>query len=449
MQPFRLAMLLGVLMLALASVGYTSAIDDSESGDLDDLQHRVLRSAQRPQRGGGGRRTTSPRPVRLATEARLGTASSKFGFKLFGTLYPQLTSNVIISPHSVHTALSMVMAGAKRATENEFFTALGLSQSGLRRNQIHQVYQSALNSLSTAPDIIVRNANAIFVKPQTTLKQPFRQALTQRYQAKVENFDLTHPSGPEAPINAWVSEATAGKITDLLAPQTITESTSAIIINALLFNGTWVNRFTPGLTALKPFNSLSEGEKQVQTMTATAFYNYGSRNNFEIIELPFVGGRFSMFIILPNANSTIAAFQQRLTSARGNANPVNDLISNLESRRLRLSLPKFRIESGELDLKESLVSLGLRKAFTPQADLSGISAVRLFISDVKQKAVIDIDENGCEAAAATAVLIARMSAIIAPEPLEVKVDRPFVYLIQDKVNKGTLFLGAYLGQTAQ
>ncbi|XP_059169076.1 serpin B6-like isoform X2 [Physella acuta] len=227
---------------------------------------RLRRTTARP-----GTRTARPaRPPRLSNTDRLATASSRFAVDLFMTLHPDLSSNTVLSPHSAHTALAMTMMGAKRDTENEMMNALGLRQAGLPKNRVHAAYKTLLTSLSNINGRVnLTNANGVFVKAGAHLHNSFRRGLQQSYNAKVEKFDMTHPDGPAAPINAWVSNATRGKITDLLAASDVTPSTFMILINAIYMNATWRHRFTESMTSDQPFNSVSSGVQQIPTMTMT------------------------------------------------------------------------------------------------------------------------------------------------------------------------------------
>ncbi|CAL1548441.1 unnamed protein product [Lymnaea stagnalis] len=387
----------------------------------------------------------------LALAEKVGNASSQFAFKLFSTVYPSLSYDTIISPHSVHTALSMMLLGARKTTKKEIFRTLGLRQAGLNKVQVHRGYHALLATLGNTHDkVILHNANGVFVKPSIPIEVAFREGISQMYSAKFDNLDINNSAGPEAPINNWVANATGDRIRGLLPPGTITPLTGLVLINAIFFNASWEKPFTERLTQPKPFTTADGLVKQLQTMTAyTLCFSYANHQDAEVIELPFRGDRLAMYIFLPSVNSSVGSLVQSLTNSTDGGDSgqaVEAMLQNMQLKNIQLLMPKFTIESGLLELTPHLQNMGIRKAFTQRADFSGISAVDLAIDQVYHKAFIKVNEWGTEAAAATAVGFKFRSAPRISKT--VIVDRPFIFAIRDKTTKAVLFLGAFLGQAA-
>ncbi|KAK6963106.1 Serpin B6 [Biomphalaria glabrata] len=386
----------------------------------------------------------------LAFAERVGSANSQFASKVMKAIYPKIQYNTIISPLSIHTAMSMVLLGARKTTERELSLALGLRQAKVEKGQqVHKGYQTLLAMLTSVnPNVNLNIANAVFVKPNIPVEAAYRNSLISLYNATFESFNFSNPAGPEAPINDWVYNATSKKIKDLLSPGTINSLTSMVLVNALFFNASWDRPFSEGTTSMKPFNTLSQGVKDVETMETTNIFSHVNNSGAEVIELPFRGDRMAMYIILPSRSSSVDQIVEELSNTQKYGQDAADRIfRNMEPASIHLELPKFKIESTSLKLKSSLQSLGIKEAFSDKADLSGISSVDLSIDDVIHKAFIDVNERGTEASAATAALLTRRSRPTV-KSTDVKVDRPFVFAIRDKPTKAVLFVGAFVGQTS-
>uniref|UniRef100_A0A0B7AP59 Serpin domain-containing protein n=1 Tax=Arion vulgaris TaxID=1028688 RepID=A0A0B7AP59_9EUPU len=387
----------------------------------------------------------------LRRAAKIHNASTPFAARLFQIVANRPLSNIVISPLSVHTALTMTMLGAKGKTEKEMFATLGFKAAGLRNKMSHQAYKALLASLQNVNiKIKLSTANAVYVKPSIPLENSFRQGLVQWYNASFDSFQLDHPRGPENPINSWVSNVTSNKIQNLLPAGSITPLTALVLINAIYFKAPWAKPFT-GVTRPGEFRSLADGVQMIDTMTTVNTYRYADHHNTEVIELLYEGDRLAMYILLPNASSNITSLQQKLTnSGRPGHNTIDPFFENLRPEYLRLFLPKFKIDNNAVNLNEPLKEMGIVEAFNDKkANFTGISSRGdLYINSVLHKAFIDVNENGTEAAAATAVIIGIRSAL-PRQTREVKVDRPFMFVIRDNVLKEILFLGAFVSSGQQ
>uniref|UniRef100_A0A2C9KQ61 Serpin domain-containing protein n=1 Tax=Biomphalaria glabrata TaxID=6526 RepID=A0A2C9KQ61_BIOGL len=451
-------LVLVVFLVLLAVIALTKRADAGDEQELSAAKNeisRYRRTLLSRNRGGnrdrdnrtkqGKKKGNNSKKQKLSPEERIGVANSHVALNVFTSLYPSINSNTIFSPHSLHTALAMTMLGAKKDTKKEFYISLGLKAAKVGKSEVHGIYKKLLQSLSSRPDIILSYANSVYVKSGLELKKKFRTGLTTHYHAKVDNFNMTDPEGPERSINAWVANATRGKISDILKKGDVNINTAMIIINAVYLNASWAIQFQTFNTKPKPFYSLNSGVQTIPTMHIVQFYNYANHHDTEVIELNFNGSQLAMYILLPSAKSNLNQLLQNMKASSALANPFDELLTGLERRNLNLSLPTFKIQSDVIDLVPALKNLGLKKAFnSSQADFKGIAKQKLFLDKVIQKAVISVNETGCEAAAATDVIFGLKSSRPTPA-LEVKVDRPFLYVIRSKAQKVVLFMGTFVG----
>ncbi|KAH9489192.1 Antithrombin-III [Bulinus truncatus] len=451
-----------ILLTLIALIADVDAVDGNEmsigNNEISRLSRAVDKKNRNKYQNNKRKKNNSAvqkkgRKSQFSPEEKLGIANSYVALNVFTHQFPSITTNTVFSPHSLHTALAMTMTGAKKDTRKELFSALGLKAAKVSQSDVHTSYRRLLTSLSgTHPEVTLSNANGVFIQPGLELKNQFRKVLTQNYNATVDNFHMTDPQGPEHPINIWVANATRGKIKDFLEKGSIKQDTAMLIVNTLFLNATWQVKFKTEQTKPRPFTSLHSGVTQIPTMQTTDFFNYVNHHNTEVIELPFSGSDLFMYILLPNLNLNLDQLLQNMKASTAPSNPMDELLSGFQMRNLKLFLPKFKIDSGDMDLVESLKRLGINKAFKAnEADFRAIARTgrqKLFISKVVQKAVIDVNEFGCEAAAVTSVGFVLTSLRITPEALEVKVDRPFLYIIRSKKHKVVLFMGSVVNPSA-
>lgn len=370
---------------------------------------------------------------------RLAGANGLFSLQLYNTLKDS-HQELVFSPHSIHTALTMTYMGARERTAKQMLKVLGLKR--LRKDKAHLAYAALVNSLTDAGNVTLNVANAVYVKPNLPIEEAFRSRLLSMYKAAFDHFDFGASGGPEAPINAWVANKTQNKIQDLLAPGTIDDLTALIIINAIYFKGRWMHPFDARLTSEQDFYRDDRSTTRVQMMRRTGDYNYTQAQGLSahIVELPYQDGRFSMFVILPVTGSTMSDVEGRLTMAT-----LNDHLQNLRSTNIELHLPKFKSES-RFSLKNTLKRMGMRLPFNDRAKFGGICSTQdLKITDVIHQAVVEVSEEGTEAAAATAVIIGLRASFPRARPV-VKADHPFLYAIRDNLTGTWLFVGKYSAQ---
>jgi len=241
-------------------------------------------------------------------------------------------------------------------------------------------------------------------------------------------------------INNWVSDQTEEKIKDLIPQGAINAATRLVLTNAIYFNAAWQHPFAEEVTSSGTFHLLDNSDVTIPMMYQTESFKYAEGSDYQAVELPYDKQELSMVILLPREGQ-FEAFEESL-----NAEIVDEIIGKLEGSRVALTMPKFEYASS-FSLKDALTTLGMGVAFTPEADFSGMNGSRdLFIGDVLHKAFVSVDEEGTEAAAASAVIMA-MSAPPS-QPIEFTVDRPFVFFIRDIQTSSIIFVGRVLNPSA-
>ena len=367
------------------------------------------------------------------------TANTRFGFKLFNEIRKtEQDKNLFISPLSVSINLAMMLNGAVGETEQAMVRALQLQ--GMDSESINYGYAQLRQDLQ-APDpegaLII--ANSIWGNQGIPFKQDFLQRNTQIFRAEISTLDFNDPSALQT-INQWVNTNTNGKISEIL--DEIEPESVLFLINTIYFKATWKRKFNPWQTRNRTFHLITDGKKQVPMMATESwgsFYPYYRGDIFQAISLPYRDGQMSMYILLPDPESGINAFLESL-----NAERWEDWMSKFQQQRVLLVLPKFRLEyKGRL--KNMLKTLGMGITFRDEADFSRMALPPpegLFINEVIHSTVVDVHENGTEAAAATAG-----GPIIGAPLVEIVpfiADRPFFFVIRDNKTKTILFMGVVM-----
>jgi serpin B len=368
-----------------------------------------------------------------------------FGADLYGVLAQKAgEGNLVFSPASIVTALAMTYAGARGATAAEMAETLHFTLEG---DALHQ----AFNSLDTALEsrswegknvegkdegVRVQTANSLWAQQDLPFEQLFLDTLAANYGAGVRLVDYT-AAAEEArqAINGWVAGETNDKIPELIPQGALDALTRLVLVNAVYLDATWASQFSPDATADLPFTTLGGQTVTAPTMMQTTSYPYATGDGWQAVELPYLRDELAMLVIVPD-QGRFAEVEGRLATGL-----VTEAVAGLsEGTEVSLALPKFEFRT-QAGLSEALKALGMATAFDPSAaDFSGMTTqARLFISDVIHEAYIAVDEEGTEAAAATAVIM-RLSA--APvEIVELTIDRPFIFVLRDRETGAILFLG--------
>ncbi len=373
--------------------------------------------------------------------------NNAFVFDLYHALSGR-EGNLFYSPFSISQALAMTSAGARGETQRQMETTLHhrLPQSSLHPafNALDRTLASRGQAPGGAPNdageggqhFRLNIANAIWGQDGNHFLPDFLAVLTENYEAGMMAVDfVAAPEESRVRINDWVAEETEGKIKDLLPPGIIDESTRLVLTNAIYFNASWLWQFNPRDTEVRPFNLAGGGTVAVPMMTETTkeFYGYARGDGYQAVDLPYSWGELSMTILLPDEGK-LGEFEDSL-----NSEMLGRIVDDIEIDYVTLTMPLFEFES-EFSLDKTLAGMGMADAFANGADFSGMTGSRdLWISRVVHKAFVSVDEEGTEAAAATAVVIDDSGPV--KEPIPVTVDRPFIFLIRDTGTGTILFLG--------
>ena len=363
--------------------------------------------------------------------------NNTFGFEFFKKVnaYSEGESNIMVSPLSVSMALGMTRNGARGSTLEGMNQTLGFGS--LTAPEINESYKFIIETFTALdPKVKLSIANSIWYRNTFTVEQLFIKTNQQYFNASVAPLDFDNPASVEF-INTWVKDKT-----NQLIPKIIDEIPAEAVmylINAVYFKGQWKYKFDESKTQLKPFHLSNGTEIQAQSMLQNATYPYFRGTGFQAVELPYSQGNFTMTVLLPDADKTVNDITNQLSQEKWIT-----WISQSANTDIQLQLPKFKYEYDEKMMKPILSDMGMLVAFDPyNADFTGINANGgLYISGVKHKTFIETNEVGTEAAAVTSVEIGIVS--VGPEPVYMKIDRPFLYLIQEKATGTLLFIGTVM-----
>ncbi|MDX2038527.1 MAG: serpin family protein [Isosphaeraceae bacterium] len=383
----------------------------------------------------GGIRVMGHSPETGASAPAVDRPGAEFAVDLYSRLRSR-PGNLAFSPFSISTALGMTMAGAKGATAREMGEVL-------RRPADDPASQAAIGEIIAAlraegerGAVKLRVANALFGQVGEPFVPEFLEIVTKRYDAELRSLDFrTAPDPSRKEINTWVESKTEDKIKDLLQSGTIESNTSLVLVNAVYFKADWAQTFDPSSTSDAPFRVGVDKTVRVPTMHKTATFPLRSTDDLQVLRMPYQEGRQSMYIFLPKKSDGLPDLEEKFAAA-----DVEKLIADMPPQRVAVALPKFRSKTS-FELAGPLKAMGMKTAFGSDADFSGIRpSGDLQVSDVVHQAFVAVDEKGTEAAAATAVIMARMAAPIS-QPIPFTADHPFLFLIRDDRTGAWLFLG--------
>ncbi len=394
-------------------------------------------------------RVTSP-DVSETDLALLVEGNSAFAFDLYQALREE-GGNLFYSPYSISLALVMTYAGARGETAQQMADTLHFI---LSQDRLHPAFNSVDIELSQrgkgakgkdGEGFRLNIVNAIWGQEGYKFLSGFLDLLAENYGAGLRILDFANvPEESRITINNWVSDQTEGRIEDLIPQGLIDVLTRLVLTNAIYFNAAWQNPFSEDMTHDGPFYLLDGGEVTVPMMRQTEWFGYAEGDGYQAVELPYDGRELSMVLLLPRAGQ-FEAFEASLDAQR-----VDAIVKDLEFRRVTLTMPKFEFES-DFSLGETLAAMGMPDAFLwGVADFSGMTGNRdLFIGGVIHKAFVSVDEAGTEAAAATALVMPTAGPPEEPEePVEITVDRPFIFLIRDIDTGSILFIGRVVNPSA-
>ncbi|HEX2853206.1 MAG TPA: serpin family protein [Opitutaceae bacterium] len=403
-------------------------------------------------------------PAEAAAEFDAAGATNEAGLDLYRQLSAKRPDgNLVISPYSIESALALVYVGAEAETRTELagvfrFPATDAAvQAGFAalRGALEQVAKNSQAAAETrsrnggrVDSIEWHAANRLFGQEGYAFRESFLTLMKDGFVAPFQPMDFIHAAeASRGTINAWVEEQTRQKIRDLIPRDALNRDTRLVLVNALYLKAPWETPFGKTLTQPRPFHVGGKpATRDVPTMQATAFLGHAAESGFTVTTVDYLGGDLQFLILLPDANQTVADIAQKI------AGPDFARWAGLGRQKrpsVSLFLPKFRVEGATVPLGETLRALGVKRAFDEprgSANFDRMAPRRpddyLALSNVFHQTFIALDEEGTEAAAATAAVMIRLtSAMPPPTPVEVRVDRPFLFAIQHRASGACLFLG--------
>lgn len=362
------------------------------------------------------------------------TANNELGFKLLAEVEADENNNTFISPTSLYMALSMVYNGADGVTKDEIAKALQVE--GIDVEELNKASASMMSILDKETDEIQLDvANSIWLNEKYSFQKEFAENNKGYFNAEIEEIDVASSESPKR-INDWVKEATNEKIEEIV-DSPLDSNLISVLINAIYFKGDWTYEFEKEATENRPFHLEDGGTKDVPLMMLNKELAYMENEDFQAVILPYGDGEMSMKVFLPKESSSLEEFKKTVTSENwaswDSAFTVNEGT---------VRLPKFEL-AYEVSLNESLKSLGLASAFDEGADFTKMieEEAPVWISNVKQKTFINVNEEGTEAAAVTSTEM-KTTSMPVNEPFELEVNRPFFFTITDDETDAVLFMGS-------
>ncbi|HUT92257.1 MAG TPA: serpin family protein [Thermoguttaceae bacterium] len=360
-------------------------------------------------------------------------------------LYAQLQAaegNLFFSPLSISTALAMTYAGARGETASQMADVLHFL---LGQDALHAAFGSLvgdLNASGEAGDYELCVANRLWGQTGFPFRDEFLDLAASCYGGGFQDVDFIRDrEAARQAINGWVEGQTHDRIQDLIPEGVIKELTRLVLTNAIYFKGEWASQFDPARTRDEPFTLDSGEQVDVPMMHATEEYRYMERDGFQVLEMPYVGDRLSMVVLLPDEATGPSGID-----ASSIPTDLDEWLGGLSRRDVVVSFPKFKM-TVDLKLAEVLEAMGMTNAFSGRlADFSGMADLsdidgRLKIDEVLHKAFVEVNEEGTEAAAATAVILGVVCVSYKPPPVHFVADRPFLFLIRDTQSGSVLFMG--------
>lgn len=374
--------------------------------------------------------------LRLNTQvARQVHGNVAFAVDLYRELCRQ-EGNLFFSPYSISSALAMAYAGAQGATAAQMAHALHFGQEGDALHAVFGALNGLLHDLNARGDVDIQVANALWPCVGYALLPAFLDLLRVHYGVAITPLDFrTDPEGARQRINAWAEEHTHGKIKDLIPAGVLTPLTRLVLTNAIYFKGRWERPFNPALTQPAPFTVRPGQEVMVPTMAQTLRCGYGEEDELQILELSYLGRGLSMVVLLPREADGLGRLEEQLT-----VQLLDHWVAQLWHTEVQVLLPRFTVESG-FRLDTALQALGAVDPFDEgRANFASMTGRRdLYLSAVLHKAFVEVNEEGTEAAAATAAVVAMRAAI--SRPVVFRADHPFLFLIRENSVGSILFMG--------
>ena len=390
--------------------------------------------------------------ARGKTEEVVVEGNNRFALELYAKLRAQ-EGNLFFSPYSISTALAMAYVGARGETEAQMARVMhfpagpkvlpkdydGPIQQGWDQERFHSAFGAIIKDLNAKGEkgnYELSVANALWGQKGYGFLAEFLELIEAKYGGKLNEVDfIAATEAARQTINSWVEKETKDKIKNLIQKGVLDKLTRLVLTNAIYFKGNWARQFEEDKTRESPFTLISGEEVNVPMMNQTAEFNYMETEDFQGLELPYVDDELSMIILLPRKVDELSSLEEMLSLEK-----FSGWLGKLRKRKVIVSVPKFKMTC-QFSLADVLRQMGMKDAFSGAADFSGMNGKRdLFISAVIHKAYVDVNEEGTEAAAATAVVVGITA--VRPEKIPVfRADHPFLFLIRDNKSGSILFIG--------
>lgn len=353
--------------------------------------------------------------------------------------------DVILSPFSISTALSMVWLGARGVTATEMARTLHFE---LPEETHHPAWRELLARFSddAIEEIDLRIANRLWGQVGFSILPLYLDQGRDYYNAPLVELDFKGDTEPSrVTINDWVADQTADRIKDLIPPGALDRTTRLVLTNAIYMKADWARPFQKYMTREGEFTRIDQTTSTVSYMNQEGRFSYGDWNDWQVLEMPYKGGRLAMVVLLPRETGGLATLEGDLDLGAA----MEFVRTGLSANQVDIRLPRFRSEL-TLPLTDTLQEMGMRTPFGMQADFRGMTGDdELYLSSVIHKAFIEVDEMGTEAAAATAAVMATKSLVLPGDgPVRFHATHPFVYIIHDRETGSVLFLGRVMNPRA-
>lgn len=366
-------------------------------------------------------------------------ANNQFAFDLYSE-YKSEDGNIFFSPYSISTALAMTYEGAKGKTAEEMQSVFHFPEDAdIRRPAFAKIYNE-INKKDKRYKI--HTANALWAGQSYLFLEEYINLIDNYYAGKTTNLDFkTETEESRQIINEWVEEQTNNKIKDLIQKGNLNDMTRLVLTNAIYFKGDWLQQFDKKKTKEQDFIVSPDKTVKVQMMSLTGGkvkFNYGETETLQILEMDYKAEELSMLVILPQEND-LALIEESINAAK-----LSDWKGLMRERKINIYIPKFKFET-KYFIGNTLADMGMPTAFSSDADFSGMDGTKLlYIDKVIHQAFVEVNEEGTEAAAATAVVKGILSAM----PPVFRADHPFIFLIQQKETGNILFMGRVVDPTS-
>lgn len=425
-----------LLVLVALAVPMTAGCGSGEPADAGEAGGAAGNTA--------GARATAGAGAASEDIAALVEGGNEFAFDLYGRLAGD--GNLFFSPYSISTALAMTAAGARGNTEREMATVLHFptedvagKSSFISRERVVASFGSLQEGLAASRETRgyeLHIANSLWGQEGYPFRMSFLDLVEMHFGGGFNVADFVRDAEAErVRINQWVEGETREKIKDLIPPGGVDSVTALVLTNAIYFKGQWLSRFDEEDTGDATFHG-AHGDATVPMMSQKRDFRYLENDVVQVLEMPYEGENVSMLVLLPRTDGPkgLEVLEASLTPEM-----LSDWSGRLREQKVRVYFPRFEMTWGTEEISEHLGALGIHDAFSSRADFSGMSDLKdLFIGAVFHKAFVAVNEEGTEAAAATAVVMKRLAVM---EETVFRADHPFLFVIRDNAAGSILFMG--------